>query len=211
MSDNENLTAKLIDVALARAGERGWRRLSMAEIAEAADVPIGILRTAFADKSAILEAFRARIDAEVLTGTDEEDWQDEDEPRDRLFDVLMQRFDALAPYKAGLREIHGDLRLDLLALLARAPGIVQSMRWMLEAAKLPSDGLRGLVSAQGLAAIYARILPIWLADEDPGLPRTMAELDSRLRDAEKQFATVDRIGSALAPGWGSRNAGHDQL
>ena len=156
-------------------------------------------------------AYRARVDSQVLADIADEDWQDDEEPRDRLFDVMMRRFDALAPYKPGLKAIYQDMRLDPLALLGAAPGMMQAMRWMLEAANLPSDGVRGLATVQGLAMLYARLLPVWLADDDPGLPRTMAELDSRLRDAEKQFMTVDRIGSALAPGWGTKHDRHDQL
>ena len=48
--------------------------------------------------------------------------------------------------------------------------------------------------AQGLALVWARVMRVWLDDEDPGLARTMAALDKRLREAER---TVD---AARMPG-----------
>jgi hypothetical protein len=44
-----------------------------------------------------------------------------------------------------------------------------------------------------LAAIYAATFRTWLADDDPGLARTMAALDRRLRRGERTLNTLDEI------------------
>jgi hypothetical protein len=65
-----------------------------------------------------------------------------------------------------------------------------------------------------LALVYARSLRTWLNDEDPGLARTMADLDRRLRDGERMVKIADRaaqacslacwVGAALARGIAAR-------
>ena len=82
---------RVIDAALKLAAERGWRRLALAEIADAASMTLTEVRSLFPSKSAILNGLQRRTDESVLaTGP-----ADGSSPRDRLFDVLMRRFDSL--------------------------------------------------------------------------------------------------------------------
>ena len=46
---------------------------------------------------------------------------------------------------------------------------------------------------QGLLAVYSAILPIWLNDDDPGMARTMAALDRRLRRGESAIRGIERF------------------
>ena len=64
---------------------------------------------------------------------------------------------------------------------------------MLAAAGIDGEGCRGLLRVQGLLAIYARVFPVWLDDDDPGLARTMAALDRRLRRGEAVLRGMARI------------------
>ena len=65
------------------------------------------------------------------------------------------------------------------------------MAWMLAAAGIPATGRRGLLRAQGLALVWARVMRTYLDDDDPGLARTMAALDKRLREAERVAMRLD--------------------
>ena len=67
-----------------------------------------------------------------------------------------------------------------MALLTAS--LATTQRWMLTAAGLDEEGFSGLVKQGGLALVYARTLQVWLGDDDPGLARTMAALDSALRN-----------------------------
>jgi hypothetical protein len=58
------------------------------------------------------------------------------------------------------------------------------MGLMLEAAGVPSDGIRGAIKSKALAAIYAATLRDWLKDDTTDKSPTMAALDGRLRRAE---------------------------
>ena len=105
-------------------------------------------------------------------------------PRDRLFEVLMHRFDLLAPYKAGLRGLAHEARrgrVDVLPLACRLP---RSLRWMLEGAGIATGGFRGAARVKVLGLAYLATLRVWLEDDSPDLARTMASLDRALRRAE---------------------------
>src|SRR5260370_41067213 len=90
----------IIDVAFARIARDGWRRLSMAMIAEEAGLPVLRVYRAFSSKPAILCGFLRRIDETVLTPPVEA--AADERPRDRLFGLLMRRFHAPGPGKEAL-------------------------------------------------------------------------------------------------------------
>ncbi len=177
---------KIVNAALRLAGKRGWADLSLADIAKEAKLGLGELSALYSSKTQILAAYAQRIDAQVLKMADEEGL--EDEPvRDRLFDVIMLRFDAMAKDKPALKRITRDLERDPVAALALMPSTLQSMGWMLEAAGIDSSGWRGLIRVRGLALFWSRILKVWF-DDDEDQARTMAALDKRLRQGEEWFA-----------------------
>lgn len=74
------------------------------------------------------------------------------------------------------------------------------MRFMLEAAGIEvEDGAAGAIKLQGLALAWARIVRVWLDDDDPGLSKTMAELDRELTRGERAVAGVDRLNDLASP------------
>ena len=180
----------VVDAALELAAERGWRHVALADIAAEAGVKLADVHAHYRTRSAILAAFRRRIDARVLTAVDGKG--EGETARDRLFEVIMARFDALAPYKAGVESILRDSACDPLAVACGAPALMCSMAWMLEAAGIPSAGPGGRLRAKGLAVLYAATLRVWLADDTPDLARTMAALDRNLVRAERLARLVWR-------------------
>ncbi|MEX0839737.1 MAG: helix-turn-helix domain-containing protein [Parvibaculum sp.] len=183
---------KIIDAALRLAASRGWSGLSLAEIAKSAKVGLPALSVLFGSKGEILAAFSRRIDAEVLKAASAEDLADE-VARDRLFDVLMMRFDALTPHKPALKRIAQDLRRDPVAAAGLMRPMLQSLGWMLEAAGIDSSGLAGAVRVRGLALVWGAAFRIWLDDGDDQA-KTMAELDRRLRGGEAFLERLNNFG-----------------
>lgn len=193
MVKKADLPRHLIETALKLAAERGWAALSLTEIAEAADLPLSKVYEVFTSKQAILEAFARQIDGQVLA--EEETDAGDDSARDRLFDVMMRRFDALQPYKAGLGNLLYDQGRDPLAALCGIRQLMRSMALMLEAARIPSDGLRGALRTKGLAAIYLATLRVWLRDDSADMAKTMATLDGYLRRIEAFAGRLQRPGA----------------
>ena len=68
---------------------------------------------------------------------------------------------------------------------------------MLAGAGIEDGGLSAVLKTGGLAFVYARVFRTWLDEDDPGLSRTMAELDRRLRQGE---TVLERSGTPLAIG-----------
>lgn len=177
---------RLIEAALGLAAERAWHDIALAEIAEAAGLPLVEAYQTFPSKAALLDDFVRGVDIAVLADpTLGEDWAaEESNARDRLFDVLMLRFDALGPNRAALGNLLYDQARDPLAGLAGLCRLRRSMAAMLEAARLPSAGCRGRLRVKGLMAIYLATLRVWLRDDTSDLAKTMAALDGQLRRVE---------------------------
>ncbi|MFQ5954733.1 MAG: TetR family transcriptional regulator [Kiloniellales bacterium] len=188
MVKKADIPRHLVDTALAAAAERGWQSLSLNDIADAAGLPLSKVYPVFGSKRAILDAFAQRIDEQVLAGQPKE-WAEEDTPRDRLFDVMMRRIDALTPHKAGVGAVMRSLGRDPVAALCGTPQLVRSMSWMLEAAGIDSHGPAGVIRTRGLALLWLSTLQVWLADDTPDAAKTMAALDARLRRADRWAAT----------------------
>ena len=123
-----------------------------------------------------------------------------DSARDRLFDLLMRRFDALQAHRGGLTAIAGEMRRDPAGALTHLPQLERSMRWTLEAAGLQSDGLLGIARIRVLALLYLSVLRVWLRDDTPDMARTMKALDGRLAQLEQLANTFERRGRRDAAG-----------
>src|SRR3954463_11701082 len=123
---------RLINAALHLIAIHGWRRLSMAAIAAEAGLPILTLYRTFPSKPAILCAFSRRIDETVLAEPPDAD--PDERPRDRVFDLLMRRFDALRPHRDALEVLGRELPRDPVTALALGAALLRSIVWMLEAA-----------------------------------------------------------------------------
>ncbi len=172
----------IIECALALAAERSWKDISLNHIAVAAKLPLSEVYGSFPSKTAILAGYSRRIDADVLAVLDADA---QDAPvRERLFDVLMKRFDALNPHKGAIANILKDSCTDPIAAICGLGPLCQSMAWMLEAAGISTQGPLGLARVKGLSMIYLSALVVWLRDDSADMAKTMAYLDKRLRQAE---------------------------
>lgn len=181
--------------ALALAVERGWRSLSLAEIAERAGLPLAELVEHVPTKAALLAGYLKGIDSRMLAGG----FDPAEGPRDRLFDVVMRRFEAMAPDRRALAVILRESGDDPVVLLCGMRRFQRSMALALEAAGLSSSGLVGLARVQGLAVLYLATLRTFLRDDSPDLAKTMAALDKALVRAEGLASLLHRRPAAPPP------------
>jgi AcrR family transcriptional regulator len=188
---------RIIDALMALAAERAWDEIDLPSIAERAGVTLGEFRDAFPSKGAILAGFSRRIDRIVLDGTGPE--LADEGPKERLFDVLMRRLDAMAPYKEGLRGVMNGVRADPLSLAALNQLALNSHRFMLAAAGIDTEGPLGALKLQGVVLSWSRVLDTWFRDEDPGLARTMAKLDQELMRGGRLVARLNDLGRMTSP------------
>jgi len=194
---SRNEADRIIDATLALIPTEGWRGLSLAAIAAGAELPILQVYRIFHSKQAILGGLYRRLDHIVLA--DPPAAEPDERPRDRLFDLLMRRFDALQPHKPALDVLRRELLGDPVTALCAGTSLLRSIRWMLEAADIPTGGVRGAIAVKLAAAAYLSAMRVWQRDDSPDLARTMAALDARLRRIEGCFGSVPGRRSEAAP------------
>jgi AcrR family transcriptional regulator len=180
----KSINETALDAFLGLIAEKGFAAVALRDVAEAAGVGMADLYRVYPDKVALVAAFMARVDAEVLAGTPARN-DPEETARDRLFDAMMRRYDALRPHRAALGAIRRAATRDPMLALALGPALRRSMAAMLEAASVPSDGLSGALRQNGLLAIHYAVSRVFDRDETADLSKTMAALDSRLKMAER--------------------------
>ena len=188
---------RIIEALMELAAEREWDDFGIADVATRAGLSLGEFREAFPSKGAVLAGFSRKIDLAVLAaaGTALAD----EAPRERLFDVLMRRLDAMAPYRLALQSIAEWVRRDPLAAAALNGVATNSMRFMLASAGIDAEGATGAIKLQGLVLAWLRVCDAWFEDEDPGLARTMAALDKELARGETWVARVEDLDRLVSP------------
>jgi AcrR family transcriptional regulator len=182
---------KAVDALMALLAEQSFEDIGLAEVAGRAGLKLSALRSEFGSTLAIVGAHVKDIDRAVLAG-DTADMAEEP-ARERLFDVLMRRLEALAPYKAAVRSLLRSARRNPGLALALNAMAVHSQSWMLEAAGIGASGTKGALRAQGAALMFARVLSVWFDDDEPGLNRTMAALGRGLASAERWAGFLDDL------------------
>jgi AcrR family transcriptional regulator len=185
--------AKIVDALLALAAERDFGSIGLGDVAKAADVSLGTLRESFDGRLAILAEFSRQIDRAMLA----EGASTEATPRERLFEVIMRRFDALRPHRDALKGLARSSRRDpaLAAALCRQGR--RSTQWIMTAADIRSTGLVGSVALSGAALVYATAFGTFLDDKEPDLARTMAVLDRALERGDRWMRRLDCACSVL--------------
>ncbi len=182
MVKKADIPRHIVKTALALAATQGWRDTTLGDIADAAKLPIGELLAIYPSKLSIVAAYSRQIDGDMLKAIDPE--LASEPPRDRLFDVMMRRLDALAPNREAVRSIISATLCDPVSAVCGAFVLRRSMVMMLEAASIGTAGLPGIVKVKGLAAIYMSVLRVWLNDDSEDMAKTMSALDRALRRAE---------------------------
>lgn len=164
--------------AVRLAGERGWRNLTLGDIAQEAGVTLSALARNFGSRAEILDGFERMIDRRMLAGAIAGDI--DDKPRDRLFDIIMERFDALLPYRDGVRRITREVPFDLMSGLALAMAAPRTIGWMFTGARIAADGPAMPFKLAILGGVYLAAFRVWLNEESQDLSKTMATLDKQL-------------------------------
>ena len=165
-----------LDAALRLAETRKWSEISVPEIAEEAGLSLADMLRAAPSKPALLSAFFRRVDGAMLAAKIDADGS----VKDKLFEILMRRFDALAPHKAAVKNILADLPREPVAALCALPSLLRSMRWAAEAAGVRTATPLAPFKINALAIAYLAALRVWLDDDSADAAKTMAALDKSL-------------------------------
>lgn len=177
------LRRDLARAALRLAAATPWREATLAKLAEEAGRPLADLYGATLGEAVdcVEEGFdRALAErADALDPTQS--------VRDRLFELIMRRFEAMEPHRAALLGMEHGVDRDPTLLGAAHQRHVRCARWVLALAGLEADGMTGQARAQGLGVIIGQARAAWRGDDAGDFAKTMASLDKNLRRAEEMF------------------------
>ena len=178
--------ATLADEAWQQLGSRPLADLTVAEIAAHADVDTALAlaiagdpqqlvlgKMAALDDQAVLESFADIEDAGAVS------------IRDKIFEVLMHRFEVYAPYRIQIQALNRAARRRPDLALALGLGLQSVTCRMLVMAGDHCDGWRGSMRVKGVAGMVMVVARVWMKDDSPDLAPTMKELDRRLQQAEE--------------------------
>jgi len=181
----------VLDAALRCAARDGWRAVTLADIAAEAATNVEAVEALYPTKAAVVRGLLGRVDDKAAASLEEAP-MDGSSARDRLFDLLMRRFDALAcadypdaeTARAGMVAIIRDQARDPKAVLCLMPRMLRTMAAALDAAGPGSRGPCGALRVKGLGLVYGDTLRTFLGDDGADMAKTMAALDRGLRRAE---------------------------
>jgi AcrR family transcriptional regulator len=185
---------RVIDATLRLAARRDFGDVSLTDIAHEAGVSLADLRDLFPSKGAVVGGFNRRVDRDVLEVVSAQD--SHDPARDRLYEVLRKRLEALEPHRDALSSFARWAARDPLASAALNRETVNSMRFMLEAADIDCDGPVGSLKLQGLALAWGRVLDAWFED---GFSFALETLDREIARGERYVEHVEDIARITRP------------
>jgi hypothetical protein len=188
MTDDE-FDAALVSAAFSLAGEEGWRKVTAGSAARHAGLDLARARARFPGRGAVLRRFGTLADAHALAGAGHDGTV-----KDRLFDIILRRFDFLQMHRAGVVALMRALPVEPAWGVWLSRETLKSMGWMLEGAGVSSRGLRGEVGKRGLAVVWAWGMRAWLRDETEDLSTTMAAVDVALARADQIASRLNRDG-----------------
>lgn len=188
---------RVVEALMRLASDRPWVDIEIVDIAKEAGVTLSEMRDLFPSKGAILDSYTRMIDKIVIEGTSTD--LAGEPARERIFDIVMRRLDAMTPHKEALRRISTALRRDALSLIALNRSGLNSARYMLAAAGVPTEGPLGFVKLQGFVITLSRVMETWFDDEDATAARTLAKLDEELGRGERVMERAEDVRRVTAP------------
>lgn len=165
------------------AALKPWRELTLARLAEEAGRPLEDFYGASLGEAVdcVEEAFDRAI------ADDSGELDPGQSVRDRLFDLIMRRFEAMEPHRAAVLTMETGQDRDPVLMGAAHQRHVRCARWVLAVAGLEADGMTGQARSQGLGVIIGQARAAWRGDDSGDFAKTMASLDRNLRRAEEMF------------------------
>lgn len=165
--------------------ERGWASFELEDVIGYARLDPDELFQLVERKSDLLLLLGDIIDQAMVEGG-----LAEGSVRDSLFDLLMRRFEALQPWRAGVAAIVADVMRDPTLPFVLAPAFHNSMTLVLEMAGVDPTRLR----EAGLSVVALATFRSWLRDDSTDLSSTMASLDKKLTQLEELAGFLDSVG-----------------
>lgn len=173
----------LARAALTFAATASWREATLVKLADISARPVSDFYGASLGEA--VDCVEEAFDRAIADNMDQLD--PSQSVRDRLFELIMRRFEAMEPHRAAVMAMEQGADRDPALLAVAHQRHVRAARWVLALAGLEADGMTGQARAQGLGVIIGQARAAWRSDSAGDFAKTMASLDKNLRRAEEMF------------------------
>ena len=180
---NKSSKFKIIEESFLFIDKIGWKEFSIERFAEENKYKTSEVKKFIGNKNDLLIEFSKMIDEKVELNIDLEEFKNSD-VKDNIFELIMMRFDAMTPFKGGLKKIINEIKNPII-LKEISQNILASMDFYLEFSNAYDDTLFDIIKKKSLFLIYSYCFKAWLNDDSKELSKTMSELDRLLNYAEK--------------------------
>ena len=174
---------KIIEESFFLIDKIGWEEFSIERFAEENKYKISEVKNFIGNKNDLLIEFSKMIDEKVESNIDIEEFKNSD-VKDNIFELIMMRFDAMTPFKGGLKKIINEIKSPII-LKEISQNILVSMDFYLEFSNAYDHTIFDVIKKKSLFLIYSYCFKAWLNDDSKELSKTMSELDRLLNYAEK--------------------------
>lgn len=189
MADRPDIIERGLIAALELAEDTSWSGLTLSQIATKADLTLGDFH-GVASKDDLADAAESYFDKAMSS----EDVPSDAVPRERLFDVIMLRFEAMEPYRAGLLSLL-KFRETSPSRLAHLVGARRrSAEWALVSAGLDDETTAAkTLKILAVGYVIAMTERAWRKEDSTDFARTMSALDRELRQTEEKIDWLKRF------------------
>ena len=174
---------KIIEESFLFIDNIGWKEFSIERFAEENNYKTSEVKNFISNKNDLLIEFSKMIDEKVELNINIEEFENSD-VKDNIFELIMMRFDAMTPFKGGLKKIINEIKSPII-LKEISQNILVSMDFYLEFSNAYDDTIFDVIKKKSLFLIYSYCFKVWLNDDSKELSKTMSELDRLLNYAEK--------------------------
>ena len=193
---------KVFKALMELVSDAGWSNFTLDALARNQEIEELELEKLFSDKVSLLQAFADFIDEQTLANLDSDIFDPEIPIRERLLEIMLVRFDVLAPYKDGVCELLKVTGKDPKMFVVAAKAIKISMRSSLETVGVSTRGIKGNIKIKGLAVVFLFGMRTWAKEEGRDITATTRILDDRLKWAESLATSLGMV---------EEKSGHDLL
>lgn len=170
-----------------------WQSIDLESLSQECDFDVLNVTGGIRNKVDLLVAFSAFIDMTVHQSIDADLKDDQIPVRERLLEALLIRFEALAPYKAGVIKLMKTFPHNPSVVVIGLKSLKLSMEATLAAVGLEVKGIQGAIRVKGMCMIFMSGVCTWSKDNSEDLSATIRILDERLKQTENIISNLGLI------------------
>jgi len=195
-SPKTSLRETIIDATMQMVEDEGWGGCTVDDLLARTGAERAAFYGEFDDLYSVISAASRRLDGAMLAAAD---FEPEEGVRDRVFALIMARFDAAKPWRQAIARLARAAATDPILAALGLRSLHHTAARALETAGVATGGPLGSGRIAGLVAgVLLPAARVWLRDDGEDLARTMAELDRRLGRVERLAGRMGPLSGAPA-------------